>query len=105
MSEAIVKKADPREAALPARAGIVLVGQPNVGKSALFGELTGSYVTVSNYPGTTVEVTRGWMHLGGRRVEVVDTPGAHSFNPTSEDERVTRDLLLDHPAEAVVVVG
>ena len=54
---------------------VVLVGNPNVGKSSLFGALTGTYVTVSNYPGTTVEVTRGSLSLGGRKTPVVDTPG------------------------------
>jgi ferrous iron transport protein B len=105
MSEAAVKTVERPEVPQIERSGIVLVGQPNVGKSALFGVLTGSYVTVSNYPGTTVEITRGIMHLEGQRVEVVDTPGTHSFNPTSEDERVTRDVLLQSPPETVVAVG
>jgi ferrous iron transport protein B len=86
-------------------APLVLVGNPNVGKSALFGALTGTYVTVSNYPGTTVEVARGWAHLGGRRTAVVDTPGAASLLPASEDERVTRDLLLEAGSPGVLVVG
>ncbi len=85
--------------------GVVLVGNPNVGKSALFGALTGTYVTVSNYPGTTVEVSRGHTVVWGRRVAIVDTPGAASFVPFSEDERVTRDILLEGPAQNVVVVG
>ena len=85
---------EPRTEEAPAPR-VVLVGNPNVGKSALFGALTGTYVTVSNYPGTTVEVARGWAHLGGRRTAVVDTPGAASLLPASEDERVTRDLLLE----------
>src|SRR6266542_3269188 len=85
--------------------GVVLVGNPNVGKSALFGALTGTYVTVSNYPGTTVEVSTGHAVLWGRRVEIVDTPGAASFVPFSEDERVTRDILLEGPPRSVVVVG
>ena len=89
--------------ALPA--GIVLVGNPNVGKSALFGALTGKYVTVSNYPGTTVEVSRGNAVIAGQRVQVVDTPGAASFLPSSEDERVTRDILLEETERDVVVVG
>ena len=83
----------------------MLVGNPNVGKSALFGVLTGTYVTVSNYPGTTVEVSKGHAVIGGRRVAVVDTPGAGSFVPSSEDERVTRDILLEDAPRDVVVVG
>src|SRR5699024_2493605 len=58
---------------------IVLVGTPNVGKSVLFNRLTRSYVTVSNYPGTTVEVSRGKGVLGDREYEIVDTPGMYSF--------------------------
>nr|MDA8077428.1 50S ribosome-binding GTPase [Nitrospiraceae bacterium] len=46
---------------------IVLVGNPNVGKSVIFGLLTGKYVTVSNYPGTTVEVSHGNLSLDGKR--------------------------------------
>src|SRR6185295_3007259 len=92
--------ASPEAAAAPS-SGVVLVGNPNVGKSALFGALTGTYVTVSNYPGTTVEVSTGHAMMSGRRVEVVDTPGAGSFVPSSEDERVTRDILLEGPARDV----
>jgi Fe2+ transport system protein B len=83
----------------------LLVGQPNVGKSVVFGALTGTYVTVSNYPGTTVEVTRGRAHFGGRLWEVVDTPGTHNLVPMSEDEAVTRDLLLSESHDALVQVG
>ena len=84
---------------------IVLVGNPNVGKSALFGALTGTYVTVSNYPGTTVEVTKGYVSLAGRKVPLLDTPGASSLLPSSEDEQVTRDILLSDERQAVVLVG
>ena len=84
---------------------VVLLGNPNVGKSALFGALTGRYVTVSNYPGTTVELASGWAGLAGGRTRVVDTPGAASLLPSSEDERVARDVLLDGRTRAVVVVG
>jgi ferrous iron transport protein B len=87
------------------RGVVLLVGNPNVGKSALFGALTGSYVTVSNYPGTTVEVTRGSFMLNEVKTTILDSPGANSFLPTSEDERVTRDMLLKTDAAAVVVVG
>jgi ferrous iron transport protein B len=87
----------------PRRRPVVLVGNPNVGKSALFGALTGAYATVSNYPGTTVELTEGSAAVGGARVTVIDTPGAASLLPSSEDERVTRDVLLREPVTAVVV--
>jgi ferrous iron transport protein B len=84
---------------------IILVGNPNVGKSAIFGALTGHYVTVSNYPGTTVEITRGHLQLDGARVPLIDTPGTNSLNPSSDDERVTRDVLLGSDPRAVLVVG
>jgi ferrous iron transport protein B len=85
--------------------GVVLVGNPNVGKSALFGALTGAYVTVSNYPGTTVEVSEGSAVVGGRKLVVRDTPGSASLIPYSEDERVTRDILLAADGSAVILVG
>jgi ferrous iron transport protein B len=83
---------------------IILLGTPNVGKSVLFGLLTGKYATVSNYPGTTVEVTQGNLPLKGRTALLVDTPGAYSLTPMSEDEQVTRDILLqERPAKVIQV--
>jgi ferrous iron transport protein B len=84
---------------------VVLIGNPNVGKSVLFALLTGKYVTVSNYPGTTVEVSRGTLSLGGVRHTVIDTPGVNTLVPMSEDERVTRDILLAERHRVVVQVG
>ncbi len=85
---------------------IILVGNPNVGKSVIFGLLTGKYVTVSNYPGTTVEVSRAFSRFGGKKKYlVIDTPGTNSLIPQSEDERVTRDILLNENAEIVVQVA
>ncbi|MDA8174379.1 MAG: 50S ribosome-binding GTPase, partial [Nitrospiraceae bacterium] len=84
---------------------IALIGNPNVGKSVIFGLLTGKYVTVSNYPGTTVEVSSGNINLGGTRLLLVDTPGVNSLLPMSEDERVTRDILLSDRPSLVVQVG
>jgi ferrous iron transport protein B len=84
---------------------IVLVGNPNVGKSVIFGLLTGKYVTVSNYPGTTVEVSHGNLTLDGKKFLLVDSPGVNSFLPMSEDERVTRDILLAERPENVVLVA
>ena len=85
---------------------IVLVGNPNVGKSALFNALTGLRATVSNYPGTTVEVYRGRL-LGGA-AEVIDSPGLNSLVPLSEDERVTSELVRSvrgEPGSVVVQVA
>lgn len=83
---------------------IVLVGHPNVGKSVLFKHLTGHYVTVSNFPGTTVEVSRGAARsLPG--AAVVDTPGVVSIPARGEDEVVTTRVLLEEPVRALVQVG
>jgi ferrous iron transport protein B len=83
---------------------LVLVGNPNVGKSVIFGRLTGKYATVSNYPGTTVEVSSGVGWLAGKKWQVVDTPGVNSLWPSSEDERVTRDFLLKERPDVVLNV-
>ncbi|HYA31136.1 MAG TPA: ferrous iron transport protein B [Thermodesulfovibrionales bacterium] len=84
---------------------IALIGNPNVGKSVIFGLLTGKYVTVSNYPGTTVEVSHGNISLDGKKCLVVDTPGVNSLIPMSEDERVTRDILLKERPSLVIQVA
>jgi ferrous iron transport protein B len=84
---------------------IILVGNPNVGKSAVFGWLTGRYVEVSNYPGTTVEVARGTMTVTQDHAPIIDTPGANSLSPRSDDERVTRDILLAESPRAVLQVA
>jgi ferrous iron transport protein B len=85
---------------------IALVGNPNVGKSVIFGRLTGRYVTVSNYPGTTVAVTRGRASVGAEVCDIVDTPGVNALEgPLSEDEKVTRELLESGGAELVVQVA
>lgn len=83
---------------------LVLVGNPNVGKSVIFGCLTGRYATVSNYPGTTVEVARGQFTARGRTFGVIDSPGVNSLVPMSEDEKVTRDILLGDEAGCVLQV-
>ncbi|HFB67716.1 MAG TPA: ferrous iron transport protein B [Calditrichae bacterium] len=84
---------------------ITLVGNPNVGKSVVFGFLTGKYVTVSNYPGTTVEISRGKAQFQGKTLQIIDTPGTNSLIPNSEDERVTRDILLTGHPRAIIQVG
>lgn len=88
---------------------IILVGNPNVGKSVIFGALTKRYVEVSNYPGTTVEITRGSLstpqHPALNGVTLIDTPGINSLIPRSDDERVTRDILLRESPRAVIQVA
>jgi ferrous iron transport protein B len=70
---------------------IVLAGNPNVGKSVVFNALTGTYVDVSNFPGTTVELTRG--RLGEH--DIVDTPGVYGVSSFNDEEMVARDIILD----------
>jgi ferrous iron transport protein B len=90
------------------RRRVLLVGTPNVGKSALFNALTGLSATVSNYPGTTVEVARGRFSSPEGPVEVIDSPGVNSLLPLTEDERVTWDLVASarqDPAAVVIQVA
>jgi len=72
---------------------ILLMGNPNVGKSVVFSRLTGIRVVASNYPGTTVGFTKGSMILRGEEVEVVDVPGTYSLEPTNKAEEVAEQLL------------
>jgi ferrous iron transport protein B len=81
-----------------------LVGSPNVGKSVVFNRLTGAYATVSNYPGTTVEVARGYAKSDGRVMEIVDTPGMYSLASITGEEKVTRAFLMAERPETVVHV-
>lgn len=73
------------------RLTLVLVGNPNVGKSLFFNYLSGLYVDVSNYPGTTVEIVKGKY----QRFDVFDTPGIYGVSSFNDEERAARDLVLD----------
>ena len=68
----------------------VLVGNPNVGKSVMFKNLTNHYVMVSNYPGTTVEIVQARATFANRQYSIIDTPGINDLGTRSEDARVTR---------------
>lgn len=72
---------------------VLLMGNPNVGKSAVFSRLTGTHVLASNYPGTTVEYVRGSMKLADQTVEVVDVPGSYSMEPSNRAEEVAVRML------------
>lgn len=91
-------------AAAAAEPKVLLVGNPNVGKSVLFNALTGAYTTVSNYPGTSVEVSRGFCDIDGVRYQILDTPGMYSLLPITEEERVAREILLREDPQVVVHV-
>jgi len=80
---------------------ILLMGNPNVGKSVVFSRLTGTDVIVSNYSGTTVEFTRGRMKLNGDVLGVIDVPGTYTLDPTTPAEQVAADML----AEGEVIVN
>ncbi|MEN3373655.1 ferrous iron transport protein B [Dechloromonas sp. ZS-1] len=83
---------------------LLLVGHPNVGKSVLFHRLTGAYVNVSNYPGTTVEVTRANTRFDKTAV-LLDTPGVLALPSRSDDERATMRALLNESTRCLVQVG
>ena len=83
---------------------VSIVGSPNVGKSVVFNSLTGAYVTVSNYPGTTVDVSRGKAKIENEEFEIVDTPGMYSLLPITEEEQVARSILLDEKPEVILQV-
>ncbi len=83
---------------------LALIGQPNVGKSALFTRLTGSLAEIANYPGTTVEVRRAPCRTDPDLM-VIDTPGLVALPSLSDDERVTAQVLLHEPLRGIVQVG
>ena len=72
---------------------VALVGQPNVGKSVIMNLLTGAEAVVSNYPGTTVEITQGYMEGPSGRITVIDTPGTYSLHSDTEEQRSPMVLL------------
>jgi len=74
---------------------ILLMGNPNVGKSAVFSRLTGIHVIASNYPGTTVEFTQGAMGAGSQQVILIDVPGIYGLEATSKAEEVALKMLKD----------
>jgi ferrous iron transport protein B len=72
---------------------IVLMGNPNVGKSVVFSRLTGADATTSNYPGTTVDLSRGRSLILGEFMEVIDAPGTYSLAPINRAEEVALTVL------------
>jgi len=84
---------------------ILLIGQPNVGKSSLLNVLVGPRVTVSNYPGTTVEVVKAKKKINNIEIEFLDTPGIYSISDRSEEEKITEKVLFERKIDAAIVVA
>lgn len=74
---------------------ILLIGNPNVGKSAIFSHLTGIDIITANYPGTTVEFTKGYLKFGDEKYEVIDVPGNYTLDAASKAEEVAIDLIKE----------
>ena len=82
----------------------LLMGNPNVGKSVLFSRLTGVNVIASNYPGTTVEFTKGRMNVAKETTELIDVPGAYSLRPSCKAEEIASKMLIEEKPDVVVNV-
>lgn len=83
---------------------ILLMGHPNVGKSAVFNRLTGANITESNYPGTTVDFTEGYARINGEDAKIIDVPGTFSTEPKDEAEKVAMEIMKEHSGATVVAV-
>lgn len=83
---------------------VLLLGHPNVGKSVLFNRLTGANIVESNYPGTTVDFTRGSLQLGDKSAEIIDVPGTFSLAPHGKAEQVAVRMLEENKSAVVVCV-
>ncbi len=83
---------------------ILLMGNPNVGKSVIFNRLTGIRVVVSNYPGTTIEFLEGSLMVDKRKVQIIDVPGAYSLVPSDKAEEVAVNILMKDKPHLIVDV-
>ena len=88
---------------------VLLVGNPNAGKTSLFNALTGLRAKTANYPGVTVDVRKATLEVRGRAIELTDLPGLYGMNALSPDEELTAAVLRwESPATVppdLVVVG
>jgi len=84
---------------------ILLMGNPNVGKSVIFSRLTGAKVIVSNYPGTTVEFNAGVMRMDGTETKVIDVPGTYTLTPSSEAEKVAVKMVNESREDDTVIIN
>ncbi|PCN51104.1 ferrous iron transport protein B [Candidatus Geothermarchaeota archaeon ex4572_27] len=87
------------------RVKVAISGNPNVGKSVIFNELTGGRAWVGNWPGVTVEKKVGTLRLDGLEAEVVDLPGIYGLTAYSVDERIARDFIVNERPELIVNIA
>ncbi|MBN1635639.1 MAG: 50S ribosome-binding GTPase [Deltaproteobacteria bacterium] len=83
---------------------VLLMGHPNVGKSVIFNRLTGANVVSSNYPGTTVDYTQGYMRVFDRDIEIMDVPGTFSLDAKDKAEEVAVKMLMENPDAKIICV-
>ena len=83
---------------------LLLIGNPNVGKSALFTRITGVHALSSNYPGTTVGFLEGWLRRKDETWRVIDVPGAYTLMPTNEAEEVAERMVNEGADVAIIVL-
>src|SRR6056300_1854848 len=82
---------------------IVLVGNPNCGKSSLFNNLTKLKQKITNVPGTTIENKVGTLTQGKHKIQLIDTPGTYSFNPKSLDEKEAIRVFFEDPSPDTIL--
>jgi len=83
---------------------ILLMGNPNVGKSVFFNRLTGANVIESNYPGTTVDYAKGYMKVSTEDFEIIDVPGTFSLEPKDKAEEIAVKMLEEEKGALVICV-
>ncbi|MBL4594508.1 MAG: ferrous iron transport protein B [Flavobacteriales bacterium] len=83
---------------------IILIGNPNTGKSTLFNSLTGLNQKIGNFPGVTVDKRTGSFKIKQTKVSVIDLPGTYSLNPNSEDEKVSKDCIEEATENDIIIV-
>ena len=81
---------------------VALMGNPSAGKSAMFSQMTGVTVVISNIPQTTVMVQKGLSQINGHKVLIYDLPGVYSITAVTEDEAATKEFLISTPLDAVI---
>lgn len=84
---------------------VLLIGQPNVGKSSLINALTGAKVIVSNYPGTTIDIIEGKAIINGIKYTFLDTPGIYNLFPSSIEEKITEEIILNGEYDFIIQIA